>query len=99
MYNIIKTLLMVFNRWFKYARQAIWKYNQLSELKVLNKLCNFLDNKDDCQCLLSDLMEMLLHFRTVSDKLYSEKRLRKLLSERYGNTVLEIEVFLHRHFR
>ncbi|GBO20056.1 hypothetical protein AVEN_139698-1 [Araneus ventricosus] len=33
-------------------------------------------------------MEMLLHLRTVSDKLHSEKRLRKFLSERYCNTVL-----------
>ncbi|GBN70835.1 hypothetical protein AVEN_107869-1 [Araneus ventricosus] len=59
-----------------------------SKLEAFNKLCNFLDNKYDCQCLLSDLMEMFLPFRTVSDKLYSEKRLRKLLSEIYGNTVL-----------
>ncbi|GBN36352.1 hypothetical protein AVEN_191371-1 [Araneus ventricosus] len=58
-----------------------------SKLETFNKLCNFPD-KDDCQYLLSDLMEMLLHLRTVSDKLYSEKRLRKFLSERYGNTVL-----------
>ncbi|GBN50757.1 hypothetical protein AVEN_185749-1 [Araneus ventricosus] len=47
------------------------------KLEAFIKLCNFLDNTDDCQYLLSDLMEMLLHFRTVSNKLYSysEKRL------------------------
>ncbi len=59
-----------------------------SKLEAFNKLCNFLDNNDDCQYLLSDLMDMLLHFSTDSDKLYSEKRLRELLSAHYGNTVL-----------
>ncbi|GBN55281.1 hypothetical protein AVEN_144983-1 [Araneus ventricosus] len=47
-----------------------------SKLEAFNKLCNFLDNKYDWQYLLSDLMEILLHFRTVSNKLYSEKRLK-----------------------
>ncbi|GBO29605.1 hypothetical protein AVEN_2745-1 [Araneus ventricosus] len=58
------------------------------KLEAFNKLCSFLDNKDNCQYLLSDLMEMLLHFCAVSDKLYSEKHLLKFLSERYGNSVL-----------
>ncbi|GBN91089.1 hypothetical protein AVEN_264706-1 [Araneus ventricosus] len=56
-------------------------------LDALNKLYVFLDN-DDCQYLLSDVVEMLLHFSTRSDKLYSEKGLRELLSENYGNTFL-----------
>ncbi|KAJ8897634.1 hypothetical protein PR048_002983 [Dryococelus australis] len=69
----------------KYAK---WNMSQKlqSKLDVFNQLCNFLDDNDGCQYLLSDLMEMLLKLGTESDKLYSEKRLRELLSASYGNT-------------
>ncbi|KAJ8887626.1 hypothetical protein PR048_013843 [Dryococelus australis] len=39
------------------------------KLEAFNKLCNFLDDNDDCQYPLSDLMQMLLKFSTESDKL------------------------------
>ncbi|KAJ8897494.1 hypothetical protein PR048_002841 [Dryococelus australis] len=58
------------------------------KLEAFNKLCNFLDDNDGCQYLLSDLMEMLLKLGTESDKLYSEKHVRELLSASYGNTVV-----------
>ncbi|GBN97139.1 hypothetical protein AVEN_84311-1 [Araneus ventricosus] len=70
----------------KPSKTAVRRPAHVSKLEVFNKLSNFLDNNDDWQYLLSE--EMLLHFRSVSDKLYSEKRLRKLLSRRYGITVL-----------
>lgn len=60
-----------------------------SKLEAFNKLCKFLDENDDCQYLLSDLMEKLSEFSDEAEsKLYSEKRLRDLLSKRYANTVL-----------
>ncbi|KAJ8879187.1 hypothetical protein PR048_019793 [Dryococelus australis] len=58
------------------------------KLEAFNKCCNFLDDNDDCQYLMSDLMEMLLKFSAESDKLCGGKHLRELLSARYSNNVV-----------
>ncbi|GBN06618.1 hypothetical protein AVEN_79019-1 [Araneus ventricosus] len=62
-----------------------------SKLEDFNKLCNILDNKDDCQYLLSNLC-LLSKCCYISVPLVTTCTVRSVcgsfFSERYGNIVL-----------
>lgn len=57
------------------------------KIEVFNKLYCFLENNDECQCLVSDLLQKMSEF-SRDGSTYSERYLKEQLVERYGDTII-----------